>query len=97
MPLVESGMPVKCIRVVSGPSRPFAPLADCAVAWRAINHLSLNYLSLVNTTPEQGAAALRELLDLYVPAANVGLRKQVDGVRSIGVRPIPASAASMLR
>jgi type VI secretion system protein ImpG len=85
---LDVAAPVKSIRVVSGPSRPFAPLADGAVAWRAINHLSLNYLSLVNTTPEQGAAALRELLDLYVPAANVGLRKQVDGVRSIGVRPV---------
>ena len=58
------------IRVVSGPSRPHAPLADGAVAWRAISHLSLNYLSLVNTTPQEGAAALRELLELYAPAAD---------------------------
>jgi type VI secretion system protein ImpG len=85
---LDVAAPVKSIRVVSGPSRPYAPLADGAVAWRAINHLSLNYLSLVNTTPEQGAAALRELLDLYVPSANAGLRKQVDGVRTLGVRPV---------
>ena len=69
---LDVAAPVKSIRVVSGPSRPYAPLTDGAVAWRAINHLSLNYLSLVNATPEQGAAALRELLDLYVPAANIG-------------------------
>jgi type VI secretion system protein ImpG len=74
--------------VVSGPSRPRAPLTDGAVAWRAINHLSLNYLSLVNATPDQGAAALRELLDLYVPVANVSARKQVDGVRAMGVCPV---------
>jgi type VI secretion system protein ImpG len=80
--------PVKRIRVVSGPSRPHAPLADGAIAWRAINHLSLNYLSLVNVSPEQGAAALRELLDLYVPAAEGGVRKQVDGVRTMAVRPV---------
>ena len=46
-----------------------APLADGAVAWRAISHLSLNYLSLVNSTPQEGAAALRELLELYAPSA----------------------------
>ena len=85
---LDVAAPVKSIRVVSGPSRPYAPLTDGAVAWRAINHLSLNYLSLVNTTPEQGASALRDLLDLYVPAANVGLRKQVEGVRALGVRPV---------
>ncbi|HJZ72103.1 MAG TPA: type VI secretion system baseplate subunit TssF [Vicinamibacterales bacterium] len=85
---LDVAAPVKTIRVVSGPSRPYAPLADGAVAWRAINHLSLNYLSLMNATPEQGAAALRELLDLYVPAANIGVRKQVDGVRAVAVRRI---------
>jgi type VI secretion system protein ImpG len=85
---LDVAAPVKSIRVVSGPSRPFAPLTDGAVAWRAINHLSLNYLSLVNVSAQQGAAALRELLDLYVPAANVGVKKQVDGVRSMAVRPV---------
>jgi len=85
---LDVSVPVKSIRVVTGPSRPDAPLTDGAVAWRAVNHLSLNYLSLVNATPEQGAAALRELLDLYVPAANSGLKKQVDGVRTMGVRPV---------
>jgi type VI secretion system protein ImpG len=85
---LDVAAPVKNIRVVSGPSRPQAPLTDGAVAWRAINHLSLNYLSLVNATPEQGAAALRELLDLYVPATNISVKKQVDGVRSVSVRPV---------
>ena len=85
---LDVAAPVKSIRVVSGPSRPAAPLADGAVAWRAINHLSLNYLSLVEATKEQGAAALRELLDLYVRAANIGLKKQVDGLRTVTVRPV---------
>jgi type VI secretion system protein ImpG len=85
---LDVAAPVKSIRVVSGPSRPYAPLTDGAVAWRAVNHLALNYLSLVNVTAEQGASALRELLDLYVPAANVGVRKQVDGVRAMAVRPV---------
>jgi type VI secretion system protein ImpG len=85
---LDVAAPVKSVCVVSGPSRPQAPLTDGAVAWRAINHLSLNYLSLVSATPEQGAAALRELLDLYVPAANISVKKQVDGLRSVSVRPV---------
>ena len=51
---LEVAAPVTSIRVVSGPSRPYAPLADGAVAWRAISHLSLNYLSLVQSTPQEG-------------------------------------------
>jgi type VI secretion system protein ImpG len=41
---LDVAAPVVSIRVVSGPSRPHAPLADGAISWRAINHLALNYL-----------------------------------------------------
>ena len=70
----------------SSPARagPFAPLADGAVAWRAISHLSLNYLSLVDATPQEGAAALRDLLELYAPSDGRGARRrQIEGVRSV--------------
>src|SRR4029077_13047673 len=54
---LDVAAPVAGVRVLSGPSRPYAPLADGVVSWRAISHLSLNYLSLTQTTPEGGAAA----------------------------------------
>ena len=85
---LDIAAPVKSVRVIAGPSRPYAPLTDGAIAWRAINHLSLNYLSLVNSTATQGAAALRELLQLYIPAAAAGTHKQVDGVHLMEVRPV---------
>jgi type VI secretion system protein ImpG len=85
---LDIAAPVKSVRVVSGPSRPLAPLADGAVSWRAINHLSLNYYSLVNSTNEQGASALRDCLELYVPAANAASKKQVDAVQSVSVRAV---------
>jgi type VI secretion system protein ImpG len=85
---LDIAAPVTGIRVVAGPTRPAAPLTDGAVSWRAVNHLSLNYLSLVNSTPEQGAAALRDLLMLYAPTADAGARKQVDGIRSVQIQPI---------
>lgn len=85
---LDVAAPVSSIRVVSGPSRPYAPLADGAIAWRAISHLSLNYLSLVQSTPAEGAAALRDLLFLYAPDADVSARRQIEGIRSTDVRRV---------
>jgi type VI secretion system protein ImpG len=75
--------PVTSVRVVAGPSRPYSPVADGAVAWRAISHLSLNYLSLVNANGDQGAAALRDLLELYATTTDVSARRQIEGIRSV--------------
>ena len=80
--------PVTSVRVVAGPSRPYSPVADGAVAWRAISHLSLNYLSLVNATGEQGAAALRDLLELYATTTDVSARRQIEGLRSVSVNRV---------
>ncbi|MPZ18954.1 MAG: type VI secretion system baseplate subunit TssF [Luteitalea sp.] len=77
--------PVSTIRVISGPSRPYPALADGAVAWRAISHLSLNYLSLVNSTPQEGATALRDMLELYAATADASARRQIEGLRSVRV------------
>jgi type VI secretion system protein ImpG len=83
---LEIAAPVKSIRVITGPTRPHAPLTDGAVSWRAINHLSLNYLSLVDATPQKGAASLRDLLELYAPDG--GDKKQIDGIQSMKVQPV---------
>jgi type VI secretion system protein ImpG len=85
---LDIAAPVAGIRVITGPSRPYGPLADGARAWRALNHLSLNYYSLVDATPEQGATTLRELLRLYAAGAEPGLRRQVDGIRSVRVKRV---------
>ena len=85
---LDTAAPVERIRVVSGPSRPYAPLADGAVAWRAISHLSLNYLSLVDSSEREGAAALRELLELYASGTDDSARKQIEGIRSVRVTPV---------
>jgi type VI secretion system protein ImpG len=55
------------------------------VAWRAISHLSLNYLSLVETTPAEGAAALRALLELYAATEDQSARRQIEGIKSVRV------------
>jgi type VI secretion system protein ImpG len=64
------------------------------VSWRAISHLSLNYLSLVQTTPAEGASALRDLLELYAPSADQTARRQIEGIKTVRVgrvvRRLPA-------
>jgi type VI secretion system protein ImpG len=82
---LDMASPVARIRVLSGPSSPYAPLADGVVAWRAISHLSLNYLSLTQSRSDEGAAALRDLLDLYASTADVNARRQIEGIRSVKV------------
>jgi len=94
---LDVAAPVVRIRVVAGPSRPIPSLAGgvlidgrwrADVAWRAISHLSLNYLSLVNSTAQDGAAALRDLLELYTASNDSSARKQVESVRFVRVNPV---------
>ena len=87
--------PVASIRCLVGPTAPQPCRTDGAYAWRFISHLSLNYLSLADTDTIQGAAALRELLRLYVPSGQSIAARQLEGVLSIDaqtvVRRIPGS------
>jgi type VI secretion system protein ImpG len=53
------------------------------VAWKLINQLSLNHLSLLDTDAEHGAAALRQILRLYAATGDAAAQRQVDGVRSV--------------
>jgi type VI secretion system protein ImpG len=86
--MLETAAPLEAIRCVKGPSRPFSPLSGGTLAWQFISHLSLNYLSLVDASEHEGAAALREMLGLYVATADAAARKQIEGVRSVRVRPV---------
>jgi len=80
--------PVEATRCVSGPTPPRPSPAEGEIAWRAISHLSLNYLSLADVNEEEGASALRDLLKLYGDDSDPQIRKQMDGVKRIRARPI---------
>lgn len=80
--------PVREINVINGPSRPLSALREGNVAWKLINQLSLNHLSLLDTNAEQGAAALRQILRLYAPAGDAAAQRQVDGLRSVRMKPV---------
>lgn len=85
---LESGAPVRAVRVRAGPTPPRPSHAHGDTAWRLISHLSLNYLSIADTDGGTGAAALRELLALYGDLSDPDVRKQVEGIRQVGSRPI---------
>lgn len=85
--LLDYAAPIEMIRCIKGPSRPYSPISEGASAWRFISHLSLNYLSLLNTDETQGAVALRQMLALYATRAEPGLKKQIDALRSVRVQP----------
>jgi len=80
--------PVGRVRVVRGPSRPVSPVVEHGLGWRVVDHLALNYLSLSDATPAQGAAALRELLTLYATHADESRLAQVRGLLSVRTRAV---------
>jgi type VI secretion system protein ImpG len=83
--LVNSA-PVHAIKVLRGPSRPTAAVAERETTWRLISHLSLNYLALTDTDPVAGAETLRKLLELYAALAEPIMRKQIEGLHRVAVR-----------
>jgi len=85
---MEVSAPVASIRCLSGPTMPKPSQAEGRFSWRLISHLSLNYLSLLDSKGDQGAVALREILKLYTEANDRQSARQVEGLLSIRTKPI---------
>lgn len=85
---VDAGVPVQSARCLAGPTKPRPSPADGEIAWRLINHLSINYLSLEDQGGQEGATAFRELLALYADLTDSSVLKQVEGLLSVGVRNV---------
>jgi len=85
---LQSSGPVQSVRCVAGPTAPRPTHAEGETAWRLISHLSLNYLTLMDSAEEQGAVAMRDLLMLYGGDNDAALRLQVDGVKSVVSAPV---------
>ena len=79
----EMSAPVQSLRCIKGPTRPIAPLLEGETPWRLLSHLSLNYLSLIDSNAREGAAALREMLSLYGIDPRSRLHKHIDGVVAV--------------
>ncbi len=84
---LDQGVPVLEVRCLEGPSRPRQAHYYGDRAWQLINHLSLNYLSLLDEGDEQAAAMLRKMLALYTYNDSV-LYAQVNSITRVSSRPI---------
>ena len=87
---LDIAAPVEAIRCIRGPSRPYGMLAEGATAWRLISHMALNHFSLVDANAQEGAGALREMLELYAASSDASLRRQIEGLKSVSVKPVTA-------
>jgi type VI secretion system protein ImpG len=96
----ETGAPIAAITLLGEPSSPQPSLSHGEpararpgqshgeIAWRLVNHLALNYLSLADDGQGQAAGALREMLRLYADFAEPAVASQVDGVARVASQPV---------
>lgn len=84
----EIELPLAAIRCLSGPSLPRPMLADSSVAWRLIQHLTLNYLAIAHTRPDAGLAALRRLLALYCHPMDQAGQRQIQGLSTLHAQAV---------
>jgi type VI secretion system protein ImpG len=85
---LQAGAPVAAIRSLAGPTPPAPSRAEGETAWRLVSHLSLNYLSMMDSGEGAGAVALRDLLMLYGGDRDESMKVQIDGIRSVHSTPV---------
>jgi len=85
---MEANAPCKAIHQVGNATVPQPSYAEGEVAWRAISHLSLNYLSLADADAGSGASALQDILRLYAGVHDPALDHQIKGLQGIGCQPV---------
>lgn len=99
---LRSAAPVKAVRCLQEPSFPRASLVfgdeegRRDTAWRLVSFLSLNHLALSAKGPEEGAALLRELLELHLideqhfggAGEYLNLKQQIEGIRRVEYRSV---------
>ncbi|WP_071059057.1 type VI secretion system baseplate subunit TssF [Pelistega sp. MC2] len=83
----NNSIPITDIAFIKLPTRPRAALAKGDTAWRLISHLSLNYLSLLDSSPDEGAQAIRDILSIYAELGDPLLAKQIQSIKHIAISP----------
>ena len=80
--------PIDAVRCRKGPTPPLPAHSPGESTWRLVGLLAQNYLSLLDTSPSQGAEALRELLGLCAVHTDGQVRKQVAALRAAACRQV---------
>jgi type VI secretion system protein ImpG len=79
--------PVRGVKVLRGPTRPVSRATTGDLGWRLVRHLGLNHLSLVESSPQQAAVALRDTLKLYGPPDDVAWSRLTESIQALRLRP----------
>lgn len=86
---LDAGIPLESVRMIAGPSRPASALREGGVAWRLLNLLSLNYLSLLDDGDDGAAVrALRDLLSRLPQSSESAARRQIESLQQVSAKPI---------
>ena len=80
---IEGNAPVKRIISLTEPNRTVRPPMARMALWSLISHLSLNYLSLV----ESGRGALQQILRLYNFTGTTSTERMIQGIANVSSTP----------
>lgn len=83
------------VTVAAGPSPPRPGLPQGPRLWDAVNHLSLNHLSLVDSGDGRARDALAALIGLYAPEDDADGSRLIRALRGVTARPIVGPAAPL--
>ncbi|QNP49099.1 type VI secretion system baseplate subunit TssF [Diaphorobacter aerolatus] len=82
--------PVQRVELVTTLTRPTSSIAERKTTWRLLSHLQLNYQTLTDASPAEGAKVMRELLNLYAQLSKPETAQQGDAIASVSVTPMYA-------
>lgn len=85
---VDAAIPVAGVGLIRPPRPPQPPLAEREMAWRLIRQLSFNYLPLADLDHRTGGQALRDLLNLFIPAHDSPQSRQVRSLIGCNTTPV---------
>ena len=80
--------PIKQIELITNLTRPTPAIAEMRTTWRLLSHLQLNYQTLTDSSPQEGAKVMRELLNLYALLSNHEGAQQAECVSSMRLSPM---------
>lgn len=85
---LDAAGPVNRVTALRGPTRPVTRQPRGELGWSLVSHLSLNHQSLVGESPQQAAATLRSLLQLYGRPEDAAWARQLDGLMAVHAQAV---------
>lgn len=80
--------PLASAKFIEKPTPSNYACLDCYNDWTIINHLRLNYLSLLNSDSNTGADVLKTLLNLYANPKKQSDQRQIEGIKKVSLKRV---------